>query len=180
MEEVFNVCVEGHEFLLCEEGFKLYLSRTWSVRNMRSKRCLKDRWTIITNNKAKLPLYRILTQCPKGKVVDHINRNNFDNRLSNLRICTNAENIQNQDYPKRATITSKYKNVSWMADRKRWRAQIQPTNQKKISLGNFTSDEEAAKVYDQAAVKYFGEFANLNFPELLPEYLANLNSQRPE
>lgn len=57
---------------------------------------------------------------------------------------------------------SVYKGVFWKTQQKRWRAQIQ-VNGKKIYLGNFVNKEEAAKAYDEASIKYFGEFARTNY-----------------
>lgn len=40
-------------------------------------------------------LHRFITNCPREKVVDHINHNTLDNRKANLKICTRFENQQN-------------------------------------------------------------------------------------
>ncbi len=41
-------------------------------------------------------LHRLLTGCPDGMVVDHINGNTFDNRRSNIRVCTPGVNMLNK------------------------------------------------------------------------------------
>jgi len=102
--------------------------------------------------------------------LDHINRNGFDCRRTNLRIATPAENMRNSI--KRKKSTSKYKGVCWKKINKKWVAQIS-YKEKTIYLGSFSSevingtDEgeiKAAKAYDKAAQRYFGAFALLNMP----------------
>jgi hypothetical protein len=95
-------------------------------------------------------------------VVDHINRDSLDNRRANLRLATRSQNNMNRSGRKGAS--SKYKGVSWYKSRKRWRAMIKVEGKRK-SLGYFESEAEAAKVYDEAARKYQGEFAYQNFSE---------------
>jgi hypothetical protein len=72
-------------------------------------------------------------------------------------------NLANQR--KQSGTSSRYKGVSWRADRNKWTAYICP-DRKKINLGVFNSEEDAARAYDSMAPKYFGEFARLNFPEV--------------
>jgi len=92
---------------------------------------------------------------------DHINHDGLDNRRANLRVCTNRQNQRNQraqGVPK----TSRYKGV-WFSTREHcWTAQI-AVGDNRIHLGYFTSEESAAVAYDNAARKYFGEFAQTNF-----------------
>jgi hypothetical protein len=46
----------------------------------------------------------------------------------------------------------------------KWHAQIM-VSYKRIHLGLFEVKEDAARAYDRAAIKHFGPFAKLNFPE---------------
>jgi hypothetical protein len=88
--------------------------------------------------------------------IDHINGIKDDNRLSNLREATNAQNLANQG--KQRTNTSGHKGVSWDKQRKKWSAKIQ-INRRTIHLGVFENKEDAAEAYKTAALKYHGEFA---------------------
>ncbi len=98
------------------------------------------------------------------KMTDHINGNGLDNRKSNLREVTNQQNVFNSRKTVHPT-TSKFKGVSSMLpSSNKWHAQI-TINRKKIHLGLFKSETEAALAYDEAAREYFGEFATLNFPK---------------
>ena len=53
-------------------------------------------------------LSRFITNCPKGLVVDHINRNTLDNRRCNLKVCTQFENMQNRGNNKTGTVGVRY------------------------------------------------------------------------
>ncbi|KKK63726.1 hypothetical protein LCGC14_2991400 [marine sediment metagenome] len=105
-------------------------------------------------------MHRYILNCPKGKDVDHKNHNGLDNRESNIRICTNSQNQQNQR-PCRGG-SSKYKGVSFRKDTNRWTAHIK-NGGKLINLGNYGTEIEAAKIYDEVAKKHFREFARTNF-----------------
>jgi len=109
-----------------------------------------------------IKMHREIMRAPKGALVDHINHNGLDNRKSNLRLCTNAQNCYNQQAC--ATGTSKYKGVSWHKSRSKWSARIR-CDRKFYNLGEFDNEMEAAMAYDDKAVELFGEFAWPNFPE---------------
>jgi len=108
-----------------------------------------------------IKMHRLLMRAPKGLFVDHINHNGLDNRKSNLRLCTRIENLRNQ-LPRRGGA-SQYKGVGWHKKSKKFVARIYMEG-KRMHLGYFDDEIEAAKAYDKKAKELFGEFAFLNFP----------------
>jgi hypothetical protein len=89
---------------------------------------------------------------------DHIDGNGLNNQKHNLRPATHAQNSRNKGKHKG---TSKYKGVCKTPYK--WRARIYVDGKSKF-LGDKDLEIDAAKLYDEAAVKYFGKFARLNFP----------------
>ena len=100
----------------------------------------------------------ILKALPNEKT-DHRNHNGLDNQRGNLRTCTNTTNQYNQQPQKGRS--SQFKGVSWHKSHLKWEAYIMKDS-KNYHLGHYVSEIDAAKAYDKAAIKYFGEFAYLN------------------
>jgi len=108
-------------------------------------------------------MHREILKPPLLLLCDHINHDGLDNRRCNLRICTYSQNLWNQ---RLQGGTSVYKGVYFDKRRNKWQAYITPKPKgERQHLGRFAKEIDAALAYDNAAAKFFGEFARLNFPE---------------
>jgi hypothetical protein len=120
------------------------------------------RRTYYENGKKKeISMHRQIMDPAEGFCVDHRNHIGLDNRRTNLREATHAQNNYNRKKIEGAG-SSIYKGVMFHKDHNKFYASIK-VNRRKIFLGYFDSEIDAAKAYDAAAIKYFGEFASLNF-----------------
>ncbi len=153
------------------EDFEFLNKYKWNVLNDKN-RCYAVRYiTIKSQDKEKntkyikkiIWMHRVImrNKLKDNELIDHKNMNGLDNRKCNLRICTHSQNGMNREGQGGSSI---YKGVCWNNNYQKWRAQIK-LNYKLIHLGDFNNEIEAAKAYNVAAKKYFGEFAWLNFKE---------------
>ena len=143
-----TVLVDDEDFdnLSC---FSWYKSRKYAITNIRIS---KGVWKSVF-------MHRMIVDCKPGQYVDHVNNNGFDNRKSNLRICTQAENNRNK--PAASKNASGFKGVSLYKKTGKWVAYI-GTNGKNKNLGYFDTPEAAHEAYKQAAQQYHGNFARFN------------------
>ncbi len=96
---------------------------------------------------------------PKGKLIDHEDRNPLNNKITNLRFASKSQNAANSGIkPKN---TSGFKGVSFEKKLSKWKVQIMD-NGKKKHLGIRDNKIDAARLYDLHAKNIFGEFAYLN------------------
>ena len=87
--------------------------------------------------------------------IDHRDRNRSNNTWRNLREGSRSQNLGNREGAKQ--FKGEYHHL------KRWKAQI-GVGKKTLYLGLFSTPEEAAQAYDDAALQHYGEFAVLNLP----------------
>ena len=106
-------------------------------------------------------MHRFIMRPGSKEVVDHIDRDGLNNTRANLRIATHAQNHRNA--PANVNNSSGFKGVHKRKNSIKWIAQIRDTSGRRVYLGDYFTPEDAARAYDAAAVKYHGEFAQLNF-----------------
>ena len=147
---------QGQYAIVDDEYFDEVNQYNWYSNNGYAVRSVE----ISKGKRTKQQMHRIITNCPDGFEVDHINHDKLDNRKSNLRVCSTSENQQNQKIRTKAK-TSSYKGVNFDKHAGKWRARIM-LNNKREYLGYFTNEIDAAIAYNVAAIELFGEFALLN------------------
>ena len=141
---------KGEEFLFDLEDYEKIKDYSWSINN---RGYVMAR---VISTKKNVKMHRFLMNCPEDKVVDHISHDTTDNRKSNLRICSQAENCKNLSLAKnnKSGVTG----VGWCKASNKWYTQIY-VNGKLIHLGYFASKEDAIKARLQAEKEYFGDYA---------------------
>lgn len=108
-------------------------------------------------------MHRIIMNPPIGFHTDHIDGNQLNNQRGNLRIATPSQNCANSRKPifRSGPTSSRYKGVSFFKRDDNWMAYIM-VNRKRIFIGYYNAEIEAANAYNNAAARFFGEFARLN------------------
>lgn len=132
-------------------------SRNWEAIRQTSRREVKRQY---------IRMHRVIMSPPKELQVDHIHRDDengvIDNRKTNLRLATAQQNSQNRR--QRVSSKRRFVGVRPPGNRSvRWKAEIEIEG-KKVHLGLFEDEIDAACAYDAAARLLHGEFAHTNFP----------------
>ena len=140
-------------------------------KNVKSNRIVKNgdiagylnhEYRHVKINSKAYGIHRIIFLYHNGylpKMIDHIDNNPLNNNIDNLRGVESKQNQWNNKSKKGSS--SKYKGVCWDKKLNKWQAQIKINNKQKY-LGSFKLEKDAAIIYNNAAIKYFGEYANLN------------------
>lgn len=112
-------------------------------------------WSHGGNGRRLLKMHQLIA----GKMVDHRDHDGLNNTRKNLRRCSHQQNTYNK------IARGRFKGVDRQSrNAGGWMARIR-VNGKRIHLGTFRTPEIAAKAYDEAARKWHGRFAVLNFPK---------------
>lgn len=140
--------------LIDDADFDAVSAYKWYAAHRKGGATFYARRTV--NPSQTILMHRAILCAPSGVGVDHINCNGLDNRRSNLRLATSAQNAKNRGM--HPGNTSGYKGVCWHPSANRWQAQIKVDGRNKY-LGLFPTPVEAHAAYCAAAKELHGEFA---------------------
>ena len=146
----------GYVALVDDDDYHLVSRIKWSFVKVRPPKQVYARGLDKSTGKLVYMHRLIMGVTSRGIHIDHINGNTLDNRRENLRECTITENNRNRGKMKGSNT---FKGV--LKRFNKWAAAIKVDN-KSIRLGSFHTEREAAIAYNEAALRYHGEFANLN------------------
>lgn len=119
---------DGKSVLVDDDDYKKYNHLKWHLSS--------TGYAVRRNNRETTRLHRLIMNCPEGLVVDHLNGDTLDCRKSNMRICTQRENVKNRH----GTIGYCYDK-----SRKKWMVRY-----KKKFCGRYKTEEEAKRAYQLA------------------------------
>lgn len=164
-EQVALVDDEDHEYL---NKFN------WNANEGHSSFYAHTRDPRIFGMRKFVSMHRLIMKVYDTKIlVDHIDGNGLNNQKSNLRLCNHSQNLKNRRSRGNSKYLGVYKKtnkIKWKTkngeekykESIHWEASIKPTNMKRIYIGIFKSEENAAIAYNIYAEKYHGEFARYN------------------
>ena len=150
---------QGYVTFVDDEDFEELSKYKWYYKHQKGGGyATRNSLYVKGKSRTSIRMHRHLMETPSGFETDHENGNKLDNQRSNLRIVTKSQNQWNR---KKQVGSSKHKGVYWNKKNQRWHVQLQ-MNGKKIWLGYYATEEEAAAAYQKGVMKFFGRFGRLS------------------
>jgi len=150
-----------HYIFIDGEDFDKIKGYTWGISKYNELDSFRATTSICVNGKQKkISMQSLIIKRPEGMIIDHKDRNPLNNTKNNLRICTQKHNRMNSKKRSGAKY-SEYKGVSFNKRCSKYFSTI-GVNNKRIFLGNFDLEIDAAKAYNESALIYYKEYAVLN------------------
>jgi len=160
MKEI--LLTQGKVALVDDDDYDYLMQWKWYAQRI-GNTYYSIRNSYINRIRGSVYMHRSIMKCTPLEMIDHIDGNGLNNQKINLRIANKQTNARNTRYIHGSVP---YKGVLFIK-RKTKNVYISRINidYKQTWLGTYNNPIEAARAYDRAAIKYFGEYASLNFPK---------------
>lgn len=168
MSNIVKIELTQGQFALIDQSdltlvskFKWCAHKHWHTKKFYAYSHDPSVWYVKSRTPVVIKMHRIILGITDPFIfVDHKDGNPLNNTRTNLRVCSAQDNNRNLSKVRKDS-KFKYRGVHQVNGSKKFGARI-GINGKKISLGWYETQEQAAQAYNDAAIKYFGEFASLN------------------
>lgn len=169
-----NIClIVNNNYIIIDKEYEKELSSlTWRINYLYPQTNLPGGTQVMMHRYIMLNILK--KSIKKDCIIDHINRNKFDNRVSNLRIVSKSANSQNT-----SSEVGKSGFIGVSNHRSNYEAHISVYG-KRYNLGTFYSVEIAAYAYDCAAIYFHGEHSKINNVEVPLNYTWNIETLKLE
>lgn len=152
---------QGYYSKVDVEDLERVTMHSWCIQQYKNKSRCKKIYAKASIKGTQVTLHRFVMNAPKGTMIDHIDGDGLNNCKNNLRFTTKSKNGANRPKDRLPNATSMYKGVYWSKKQSKWCARLHFEGLG-IHLGLFSSEIEAALMYNEAAILAFGESACLN------------------
>ena len=154
---------QGKFAMVDDEDFEYLNQYKWFAAKQKYTYYACRKSSKINGKRHTIIMHRVIMKLDSNDlIVDHKDHDGLNNMRSNLRLCNKSQNGANSI--KSIGLSSKFKGVCWNKEKMKWECKIKVSH-KRLFLGYFKTEIEAAISYNNAAILHFGEFAELNIIE---------------
>ena len=151
LNNIAIIKIKDTEILVDDDKYQMLVKYKWKMDN--------NNYPFAKVDNKLIRMHRLVIEADENDLIDHINRNKNDNRISNLR--KSNSQLNNHNKTKKSNCSSSFKGVSLNKKTNKFVSSIRHNN-KQIYLGTFYDEIKAAEAYNKKAIELYGNYANLN------------------
>lgn len=140
----------GAATIVSDEDYEELSKSKWHLNDKGDNKGLyayRKQWLPDEGRYLSIAMHRLITNCPKGREVDHIDGNGLNNQRENLRVVSHTQNMSNMR--RRRSNKSGYPGISFDSQTQRWRATI-TADKIFYNLGRYKEMSDAIKARKEA------------------------------
>jgi hypothetical protein len=144
------VLTQNKVSIVDDNMFELVGHLGWlAARN--GKNWYASRFIQMNGRRKRVFLHQVIAGYPlHNNEIDHIDGDGLNNLRSNIRIVSHRINMANRRERRDGLTSSRHVGVCWHSGAKKWCSQIRISRNRKVLLGFFDQEQDAAEVYQKA------------------------------